>query len=99
MFVEELESTKRAPRSAPFLVSTAADVKRVLQSSALSAVIDTERGVDAVDGVSIWSAEQRQFEASLLATFRVGLEKSSRISIPCQSSGDQANVGDHDPGL
>lgn len=44
MFVEELESTKRAPRSAPFLVSTAADVKRVLQSSALSAVIDTERG-------------------------------------------------------
>ena len=69
MFVEELESTKRAPKSAPFLVSTAADVKRVLQSSALSAVIDTERGVDAVDGVSIWSAEQRQFEASLLATF------------------------------
>ncbi len=30
---------------------------------------------------------------------RVGLEKPSTISIPCQPSGDQANVGDHDPGL
>lgn len=30
---------------------------------------------------------------------RVGLEKRSTISIPCEPSGDEANVGDHDPRL
>lgn len=30
---------------------------------------------------------------------RVGLEKPSRISIPCEASGDETNVGDHDPRL
>lgn len=69
MYVEELESTGRALRSGPFLVATATDVERVLQSAALSAVIDTDRGVDANDGSLIWSVDQQQFEASLLATF------------------------------
>lgn len=69
MYVEELESTKRALGSDPFLVASAADVDRVLQSAALSAVIDTERGVDTIDGVSVWSSDQKRFEASLTASF------------------------------
>ena len=34
-----------------------------------------------------------------LAFLRVGLEKLSTISIPCEPSGYEANVGDHDPRL
>ncbi|PZU23513.1 MAG: HD family phosphohydrolase [Shinella sp.] len=81
MFVEELESTRRALRTGPFLVETAADVERVLQSSALSAVINTERGVDTSDGVSIWSADQRGLEATLLARFTREEIREARQSV------------------
>jgi len=30
---------------------------------------------------------------------RVGLEKSSMVAIPCEPSGDEADMGDHDPCL
>jgi putative nucleotidyltransferase with HDIG domain len=48
MFIEELEvsASRVAPIVGGFLISSQADVRRVAQSHALSAVIDTTRGTD-----------------------------------------------------
>lgn len=50
------------------------------------------------EGKSIQSVD-RAISILEALSLRVGLEKPSTILIPCEPSGYQANVGDHDPCL
>jgi len=70
-----------------------------------------ERNCDATLSQQIFYMTQAQGKAEIepnrmrydlgrkTKALRVGLEKVSTILVPCEPSGDQADVGDHDPCL
>ncbi|NTH16789.1 DUF3391 domain-containing protein [Agrobacterium rhizogenes] len=72
MFIAELEisANRAAPVVGGFLISSRADINRIVRSHALSAVIDTQRGVDVhSDRLPADMAGTARFDAYIRSQF------------------------------